>query len=60
MKYGHIDLLIISGKLEFGDKYKTYSKIMHTMEDQKIDIVINNGVDTNHFINDALRNGTKL
>ena len=34
--------------------------MMHTPEDQKIDIIINNGVDTNYFINDALKNGTKL
>ena len=33
---------------------------MHTMEDQKIDIKINNGIDTNYFINDALRNGLKF
>ncbi|MBK8382093.1 MAG: nucleotidyltransferase domain-containing protein [Ignavibacteria bacterium] len=59
-KGGDIDLLIISGKLEFGDKYKIYSKITHTLEDQKIDIIINNGVDTNYFIYDALRNGLKL
>ena len=59
-KGGDIDLLIISGKLELGDKYKIYSKITHTLEDQKIDIIINNGVDTNYFIYDALRNGLKL
>ncbi len=59
-KGGDIDLLIISDKLEFGDKYKIYSKITHTLQDRKIDIIINNGVDTNYFINDALKNGTKL
>ena len=59
-KGGDIDLLIISGKLELGDKYKIDSKITHTLEDQKIDIIINNGVDTNYFIYDALRNGLKL
>lgn len=59
-KGGDIDLLIISDKLEFGDKYKIYSKITHTLEDQKIDIIINNGVETNYFINDALRNGLRL
>ena len=59
-KDGDIDLLIISDKLEFDEKYKIYSKITHTLEDRKIDIITDNGADTNYFINDALKNGTKL
>lgn len=57
---GDIDLLIISKKLKFGDKYKIYSKIISILDEQKIDIIINNGTDTNYFVKEALKNGLQL
>jgi len=59
-KGGDIDLLIISDKLEFGDKYKIYSKITKTLEDQKIDIIISNGKNQRYFVKEAFENVLKL
>ncbi len=57
---GDIDLLIISKVLEQKDKYRIYSKILNTLEEQKIDIIINDGKGTNYFIGEALKNGLQL
>jgi predicted nucleotidyltransferase len=39
-KGGDIDLLIISSKLNYGDKLKIKHKLFESLEEQKIDIVI--------------------
>lgn len=59
-KGGDIDLIIVSDKLEFSDKYKIYSLITHTLEDQKIDIIIYNGKDKNYFAEESLKNSLLL
>ncbi|MEO6694887.1 MAG: nucleotidyltransferase domain-containing protein [Ignavibacteria bacterium] len=57
---GDIDLIIISQKLTFGDKYKIYSKIIKEIDEQKIDIVIYNGKDKNLFIENSLKGSLML
>jgi len=57
---GDIDLIIISKKLNFGDKYKIYSRITKLIDEQKIDIIIYNGKDKNLFVENSLKESLQL
>jgi len=59
-KGGDIDLIIVSDKLNFDDKYKIYSLIIHTLEDEKIDIIIYNEKEKNYFAEESLKNSLRL
>jgi len=57
---GDIDLIIISKKLTSGDKYKIYSGITKVIDEQKIDIIINNGKNKNLFVENSLKESLQL
>ena len=59
-KGGDIDLIIVSDKLNFDDKYKIYSLITHTLEDEKIDIIIYNEKEKKYFAEESLKNSLRL
>lgn len=62
LKGGDIDLLIVSGKLEFSDKLTLLTEIKVAAGDQKIDIIITNPDDakTDPFIRSVFAGAIEL
>jgi predicted nucleotidyltransferase len=59
-KGGDIDLLVLSGKINYGERRKIMAELIKKLGDRKIDLIVSDNPHKNIFTQFAYKHGVKL